>query len=65
MDRIQDDIISLILRFVSLLCCHVKRVGNTIAHYLARIAPDVGDEQIFCADFSNCICMLADLDKPQ
>ena len=34
----------------------MKRVENTVAHYLARITPDVGDKQFFFEDFSNCIC---------
>jgi len=61
-DHIHDDIKSLALKFVSLFCCHVKRVGNTVTHYLARIIPDMNDEQIFCENFSNCIYILADLD---
>ena len=62
MDRIHDDIRCLVSGFVSFLCCHIKREGNSVAHSLARLAPAVGDEQIFSTKFPTCIRLLAALD---
>ncbi|XP_074314802.1 uncharacterized protein LOC141650968 [Silene latifolia] len=41
---------------------HVKRGGNTVAHWCARLCSSAGEEQILVNDFPLSVIRLADLD---
>ncbi|XP_074302863.1 uncharacterized protein LOC141636938 [Silene latifolia] len=58
---VEDLRISLNL-FSSSNVSHVKRGGNTVAHFIARMCETEGDEIVLGSDFPQAIMALADLD---
>lgn len=61
-DLLLDDIKSYQTNFSSFSCCHVKRDGNTVAPFVARINPPNGFECVLVDNFSPGIQTLAELD---
>ena len=61
-DVLLDDIRSLVPCFRSIKFSHVKRVGNTIAHLVARMSPLDGFKQIWSSSFPYAVILLANLD---
>ena len=61
-DLVLDDIRNLVSNFSSLLPSHVKRVGNTLAHFVASLPPNRGDVQVCKSTFPPSVCTLASLD---
>jgi len=61
-DLVLDDIRNLVSSFSSLLPSHVKRLGNTVAHFVARLPPNGGDVQVCKSHFPTSVCTLASLD---
>ncbi|KAK9665401.1 hypothetical protein RND81_14G109800 [Saponaria officinalis] len=57
-----EDICVILHSFDSFNSTHVKRGGNTIAHYAARFITDVGVESTFVSDFPPVFLNLAELD---
>ncbi|KAK9733301.1 hypothetical protein RND81_04G058600 [Saponaria officinalis] len=56
-----EDILSKLDEFVSPKVTHVKRGGNTVAHYVARLCSFAGDEIFFVLNFPQIIHDLATL----
>lgn len=48
--------------FNPLLASHVKRVGNCVAHYVARLGPQDGSELMLHSNFPQGVLSLAELD---
>ena len=63
MDIILDDVRSLVPCFDSLLSSHVKRDGNSVAHFMARFDPGVSRLKIFCNDILAFVLTLAEMDS--
>ena len=41
---------------------HVKRAGNWVGHFVVRLVPLEGLEQVFVDDFSQGVLTLVDID---
>ena len=59
---ILEDVRSLASSFDFLLCGHVKRGGNTMAHLAARLGHVNGLELFIVSDFPQGIICLAEMD---
>ncbi|XP_021724891.1 uncharacterized protein LOC110692199 [Chenopodium quinoa] len=57
-----SSIISLSSSFSSFICSHVKRGGNTVAHFLARTVPPEANEIVNFEQFPESIITLAEMD---
>lgn len=62
MNLIIQNICSLSENFSSFMISHVRRVGNTIAHFYARLIPPNGREYVFVSDFPQGIQALAEME---
>ena len=62
LELMMEDICVLSDGFLSFNIFHVKRAGNCVAHFVARLVPMVGVEQVFVDDFPQGVLTLADID---
>lgn len=51
-----------ITRFSSLLASHVRRVGNCVAHYVARLGPMSGTKLVLLNNFPQGVLDLVEMD---
>lgn len=56
-----NDIRSLLHNFNLLLASHIKRVGNCVAHLIARLGPQDGSELLLRDNFSQGVLSLSEL----
>lgn len=59
---ILDEVLCISREFNWFRCCHVKIVGNTAAHLVARWDTSVNSERICMNSFSQSLHTLVDLD---
>ena len=59
MDLLVDDIRSFLPCFSFLYASHVKRIGNTVAHFVAKMCPEDGKCSVFRGIVPCNILMLA------
>lgn len=62
LDLIVEDICFIGLSFVNFSVSHVKRGGNTVTHWVARLHPDNGVKQVYFANVPQGVLTLAELD---
>uniref|UniRef100_A0A803KQ07 RNase H type-1 domain-containing protein n=1 Tax=Chenopodium quinoa TaxID=63459 RepID=A0A803KQ07_CHEQI len=62
LDLVIDDICSMSREFDSFDCVYIKRVGNCVAHLMARQYPPGGFEQLYVDNFPQGVVSLAELD---
>lgn len=62
MDPIVEDISVLSRCFVSFNVFHVKRVGNCVAYFVARLFPLDGRKKVFVDSFPQGALTLAEMD---
>ena len=62
MDLMLEDICVLSDKFSSFAISHVKRAGNCVAHFVARLVPVNGLEQVIVENFPQGVLALADID---
>ncbi|KAL2941944.1 hypothetical protein RDABS01_030294 [Bienertia sinuspersici] len=56
---IYDDIVALRISFDGFVCSYVKRNGNGVAHYVARMDVAVGSERLWLDSIPQSICNIA------
>ncbi|KAJ8444440.1 hypothetical protein Cgig2_005962 [Carnegiea gigantea] len=59
---VTDDILHLSSFFENFRYLHVKRVGNCVAHFVAKLNPSTVDEHVWVDNFSQGVVALADSD---
>lgn len=57
-----EDIRQVVSSFNSLLVSHVRRVGNTVAHYVTRLDPSSGTELVLVNNFPQGVLTLVEMD---
>ena len=62
---ILEDIRAKIISCSSLLASHLKRGGNTMAHLIARLCPENGDDQLYFDTFPRGVQTLGEMDVQQ
>jgi len=61
-DLILENIRAKIISCSSFLDGHVKRGGNTVAHLIARLCPENGDEQLYFNGFLRGVQTIGEMD---
>ncbi|KAL2933422.1 Telomere length and silencing protein 1-like protein [Bienertia sinuspersici] len=63
-DLMLEDAYVTSLLFDYFSCNHIKRVGNVVAHFAARLSPSNGEECLYIDSIPQGILALAELDIP-